>query len=132
MDTAYLSKDSGSTWSVVLGIPDGNSATASADGSKLIVAAGDGLHTTASITAAKETLKPEAAESKGKVSVKKVSTSKYTLTVASKLPGVAYEITATKKGKTTYLYNGTTDSKGIAILTVKANLAGYAVAIKFK
>ena len=52
--------------------------------------------------------------------------------MTSKLPGVAYEITATKKGKTTYLYNGTTDSTGIAILTVKANLTGYAIAIKFK
>ena len=37
-----------------------------------------------------------------------------------------------KKGKTTYLFNGTTDSKGEAILTAKANLAGYSVTIKFK
>lgn len=37
-----------------------------------------------------------------------------------------------KKGKTTYPFSGTTNSKGGAILTAQGYLAGYSVIIKFK
>lgn len=121
--TAYSSKDFGVTWNSNEVIKSGYGVAASADGSKFAVTAFEGVFTFGSPATV-----PKAANAT--VTITKISTNSYEITVKSSSPNTRYTINLTNENGQIGCYSGHTISTGGVIIKVKENLGGFSATVK--
>jgi hypothetical protein len=127
----YSSNDFGITWYIDSPLKSSYQVAISADGTKKLATAQDGIYGYGMPVISKPTPSATPVAIKGTIQSKKISADVYILTVSSNAKNLRFTITATKKGSKTLTVSGKTTTSGYASVSLKGNLAGYSLKLYF-